>query len=45
MGDKRITVKNLKLVAVKPEANLLFIKGAVPGANGSFVIVNKNSFS
>jgi large subunit ribosomal protein L3 len=45
MGDKRITVKNLKLIAVKPEANLLFIKGAIPGANGSFVVVNKNSFS
>ncbi|KGA92524.1 50S ribosomal protein L3 [Leptospirillum ferriphilum] len=45
MGDKRITVKNLKLIAVKPEANLLFIKGAIPGSNGSFVVVNKNTIS
>lgn len=41
MGSKRITVKNLKVVAVKPEANLLFIKGALPGPNGSLLIVNK----
>ncbi|MHB1606711.1 MAG: 50S ribosomal protein L3 [Leptospirales bacterium] len=41
MGNKRITVKNLKVVAVKSEANLLFIKGALPGPNGSILIVNK----
>jgi large subunit ribosomal protein L3 len=41
MGAKRVTVKNLKVIAVKPEANLLFLKGALPGATGSLVFVNK----
>ncbi len=38
-GDARITTKNLKLVRVDADRNLLFIKGSVPGANGSFVQV------
>ncbi|EQD27784.1 50S ribosomal protein L3, partial [mine drainage metagenome] len=29
MGAKQVTVKNLKVIAVKPEANLLFLKGAL----------------
>lgn len=38
-GAERITTKNLKLVRVDAERNLLFIKGSVPGPNGSFVQV------
>lgn len=30
-GCKRVTIKNLKIVRIDPEKNLLFIKGAVPG--------------
>lgn len=41
MGAKQVTVKNLKIVAIKPEANLIFLKGALPGATGSYVLVNK----
>lgn len=41
MGSDRVTVQALQVVRVDPEHNLLLIKGAVPGANGSFVIVNK----
>ena len=41
MGVDRVTIKALQLVRVDNENNLLLIKGAVPGANGSFVIVNK----
>lgn len=41
MGNRQVTVKNLSVVAVKPEANLLFLKGALPGPNGALVIVNK----
>jgi large subunit ribosomal protein L3 len=41
MGNRQVTVRNLSVVAVKPEANLLFLKGALPGPNGSLVIVNK----
>jgi len=37
MGGERITVKNLVIVAIEPEKNLLFIKGAIPGAPGSIL--------
>jgi large subunit ribosomal protein L3 len=41
MGNDQVTVKNLEVVKIFPEKNLLVIKGAIPGHNGSFVIVNK----
>lgn len=34
MGDTRVTVKNLKIVGVDAEKNIIFIRGAVPGAIG-----------
>lgn len=40
-GGKSITVRNLRVVRVFPEKNILLIKGAVPGHKGSFVIVEK----
>lgn len=39
MGGKRVETLNLKIVKVMPEHNLLLIKGSVPGAIGSYVIV------
>ena len=39
MGGERCTVQNLRIVAVRPEENLLLIAGAVPGPNGGFVTV------
>ena len=39
LGNKRITTQSLELVRVDVENNLLLIKGAVPGATGSDVIV------
>ncbi len=39
MGDERVTVQNLEVVRVDAERNLLLIKGAVPGATGSDVVV------
>lgn len=39
MGNKRVTVRNLTVLDIDPERNLLMVKGAVPGARGSFVIV------
>ena len=39
MGDERVTVKNLKLVRVDEEQNLLLVKGAVPGAKNALVQV------
>jgi large subunit ribosomal protein L3 len=41
MGDARITVKGLTVAKVDAENNLLMIRGAVPGANGSVVVVKK----
>jgi large subunit ribosomal protein L3 len=39
MGGDRIEVLNLKVVKVMPEQNVILIKGAVPGAIGSYVII------
>ena len=39
MGNERVKVFNLKVVKVIPEHNLLVVKGSVPGAKGSYVIV------
>ena len=43
MGDERVTVRGLTVARVDAENNLLMVKGAVPGANGSLVIVKKAS--
>ncbi len=40
-GNDRVTVSNLQIVKILPEKNLLIIKGAVPGHDGSFIIVQK----
>ena len=42
MGDARVTVKGLTVAKVDVENNLLMVRGAVPGANGSLVIVKKS---
>ena len=39
MGNERVKVFNLKVLKVDPEYNLLVVKGSVPGARGSYVIV------
>jgi len=41
MGGKRITTRNLRIVAVDTENNLLVLLGAVPGAPGGYLIVRK----
>lgn len=41
MGNLRVTVQNLKVVAVKPEDNMILVKGAVPGPKEGFVMVRK----
>jgi len=43
MGSERITVKNLEIVDVKAGQNLLLIKGAVPGAKGTFLEIKKEN--
>jgi len=42
MGGDRMTMPNLVVVRVLPEQNLVLIRGAVPGANGSLVTVRKS---
>ena len=39
MGDERVTVQNLKVVQVRPEEGIILISGAVPGPNGSYIVV------
>ena len=41
MGGDRVTVQNLQVLKVIPEYNLLLVKGSVPGAKNSIVIINK----
>ena len=41
MGGDKITVQNLEVLKVIPENNLLIVKGSVPGANGSYLIIQK----
>jgi len=41
MGNDQVTIQNLQVLKVIPEHNLLLVKGSVPGAKGSIVIINK----
>jgi large subunit ribosomal protein L3 len=39
MGQVRRTVQNLQVMQVRPDDNVLLIKGAVPGAKGDYVVI------
>ena len=39
MGNKRVTVKNLKVVGVDAQDNLIWVRGAVPGCTNGFVMI------
>ena len=41
MGSKRVTTRNLRVVQVDGDNNLLIVRGAVPGAAGGYVLVRK----
>ena len=41
MGNQRVTIKNLKVVDVRPEMDVVLVKGAVPGSRNSLVEVVK----
>ncbi len=41
MGNKRVSVLGLRVIKVDPEKNLLFVKGAVPGARNNYVEIYK----
>jgi len=42
MGDEQVTVRNLEIVDVDLEDNVLVVKGAVPGPNGAYVLVRRS---
>jgi large subunit ribosomal protein L3 len=42
MGAERVTVRNLKVVRVDADNNLLVVRGSVPGAGGGIVVIRKS---
>jgi len=40
-GNKTVKTLNLRVVKILPEQNIMMLKGSVPGANGSYVIIEK----
>jgi len=45
MGHKKVTIKNLEVIQTDKENNILVVKGAVPGANGEYLLVKKVNFN
>jgi large subunit ribosomal protein L3 len=41
MGNARVTAKKMQVIQADPERNLLVVKGSVPGANGSLLMIKK----
>jgi large subunit ribosomal protein L3 len=41
MGVERNTIKNLRIMKVNKEENILLVKGSVPGPNGAYVLIRK----
>ena len=41
MGNKRVTMKNLQVMGIDLEENLIWVKGAVPGSTNGFVMIRK----
>ena len=41
MGNDNVTVQNLEVVAVRPEENIILVRGGIPGAVGGLVVVRK----
>lgn len=39
LGDDRVTVQNLRIVQVRPDEKVILVSGAVPGSNGSYVVL------
>jgi len=41
MGSDRVTTRNLTVVRVDAEKNILVVKGSVPGSGGSYLVIRK----
>ena len=44
MGSQRVTIKNLTVLDIRPEENLILVRGAVPGAKNSLVLLRKSVY-
>ena len=42
MGHVRVTAQGLEVVEIRPEENLIFVRGSIPGARGSLVVIRKS---
>lgn len=42
-GNKRVTLMGLKIIDVRPEENLLIVKGAIPGAKNGIIFIRKSN--
>ena len=40
-GNKRVKIRNLEILKILPERNLVLVEGAIPGHKGSYVIIEK----
>ena len=41
MGDARVTVRNLRVLGVDKDENLLVVEGSVPGPNGGYLVITR----
>jgi large subunit ribosomal protein L3 len=41
MGNARVTTRNLRILGVDKEENLLVVEGSVPGSNGGYIVISK----
>jgi len=41
MGNRKFTLQNLRVIKVDAQNNLLWVKGAVPGGENSYLLINK----
>lgn len=44
-GNERITARNLEIVDIRPENNIILLKGAVPGFRSGIITINKSKYS
>jgi large subunit ribosomal protein L3 len=42
LGNERVTVENLRVIEVRSDQDLLFVRGAIPGACGGMVVIHKH---
>lgn len=42
MGDERVTIKNLEVMVIDPEHNMLAVRGSVPGAKGGLLLIKES---